>query len=425
MRYCKTPVLVGCILTAVAAVGAFSWLATQRPDAQLHKARAALQAGDVRAAKRTAERLEAAGHLDHARLLDGAILVMAGRSRLPPEVDSGVPKPLPPPAQAAFRQALRELSRIADNGPLGAEAAALAAECLVRLEERQLAAEGLEAVARLHPDHLEIHRWLAAIYLDIQSPLQAVGHLREWGRLRPKEGRPFRLIGQLYRDHFRAEEAVEAYREALRRQLTTADQLEVLQELAGVLMEQRADYPAALAELDAAPESLRDDPAIQALRAECLHGLGKPEEAVPLLDHLLQSGASQLRVLRLRAKIYLADGAPQKALPLLEKALQIDPQDYACRQALIQVYHQLKETAKAQEQERLTEEYEKVRHELTQLFERASRRPWDDEVRCQIAELCLQVGRRAEARASLRAALACNPANERARQRLIEIGATP
>ncbi|MCI0461714.1 MAG: hypothetical protein L0Z62_32585, partial [Gemmataceae bacterium] len=172
--------ILWCGLLAVVVVGmACYWVYTTRPDTLLRQARTALEKGDAVAAGRIAERLNQRGYDQHAYILRGEIWVRLGRSLLQPEADSAAPTPADVGAQNAFGQALRELSQVADDGSLGSDAVVLAAECLVRLGDRYLAAEGLNTVVRRSPDHKEAHRWLAAIYIDTHSPWQAVHHLRE------------------------------------------------------------------------------------------------------------------------------------------------------------------------------------------------------------------------------------------------------
>ncbi len=411
----------GLLLATVAGTAGY-WAYTTRPDSLLRRARADLEKGDAGAAERIVDQLEQRGHVPQAHSLRGEIWLRLGRSQLRSEADSTAPAPLNAGARTLFSRALRELSQVADDGLLGADSAVLAAECLVQLGERYLAAEGLDAVVSRYPDSKEAHRWLAAIYIDTSSPWQAVRHLREWGRLDPQEGRPFRWIGLFCRDHHRTTEAVDAYQEALRRRLTPEDRAQVIQELIEELIDRHADYRAALELLDGCPEPLRQGPALQALRAECLWGLGRTDEAVALLDRVLQADPKLFRALRLRAQFYLLEDRPGDAVPLLEQAVQLDPQDYANRQHLVQAYQQLKDLDRAKEHQRQVQETQHVRTELTQLFQKASERPWDDEVRCDIADQCLKLNRRQEARTALRAALACNPANERARRRLAELG---
>ena len=46
------------------------------------------------------------------------------------------------------------------------------------LRERRLAAETLKSLVQRQPDLRDAHRWLAAIYIDLNTPFAAIEHLR-------------------------------------------------------------------------------------------------------------------------------------------------------------------------------------------------------------------------------------------------------
>src|SRR5262249_26436625 len=217
----------------------------------------------------------------------------------------------------------------------------------------------------------------------------------------------------------------EAYREALRRQLAPEDRAVVVRQLAEVLIDNQANYPAALEILDAYPDLVGQEPALQAVRAECLVAVGRRDEAGPLLDAALRANPPPFRALRLRARLFAERDRYREALPLLEQALRQEPQDHSSRQLLIQACQTLGDTERAAKEQRLAAEAIDAREQLTVLFEKVSERPWDDELRCRIAELCLKLKRPQEARTALRAALACNPDNEQARRLLPAPAAAP
>jgi predicted Zn-dependent protease len=388
----------------------------------LAQAHAALERGDWDEAARLAGALEQSGPAAAARLVRGKTWTYAGRAAAASAGSVGLQAPAGGAANAraadAFRHALGELTRLRDGGALGLEGTVLGAECLVRLGERRLAAEALTAVVERQPDDKEAHRLLAAIYIDLNSPFAAIEELREWARLDPHTGRPYRWIGFFYKDYQHPTEAVEAYREACRRELEPADRTAVLQELAETLCDAKGEYQAALDTLAEGPAEFQDRPAIQLLRGRCLWGLGRAAEAVVLVESALGEDRHVPQALLWRAKMWLAEGQPRAALPLLEEAVGVDPGDLESRQYLMQTYGLVGEPRRAEEERRRTEELKGYKDRLTQLHEQARRTPWDDRVRCQIADLCQRVHRPSEARMWLEAALACNPNNAEARARL-------
>jgi tetratricopeptide (TPR) repeat protein len=157
---------------------------------------------------------------------------------------------------------------------------------------------------------------------------------------------------------------------------------------------------------------------MQVLRANCLWGLGRLPEARQIVDLVLQTDSNHVDALRLRAQLHLAENQPQSALPLLEKAVKNEPHDVVSRQLLVQVFNQQGDAARVKEQTRFLEETKRLKDRLTRLHEEALKKPWDDQVRVQIAQACMELKRPAEARMWLEAALASNPNCLEARQRL-------
>jgi tetratricopeptide (TPR) repeat protein len=386
------------VLFVVALVGgAVAYhLYTARPGYLLTRGRAALGGGNLSKSWGYAEALEQHGYVHHARLLRGEACVAAGD----------------------LRRALRELGRIGDDGSLAAEGAVVAGECLVRLGEQRVAADVLAAVVRRLPDCREAHRWLAAIYIDLNSPTEAIHHLQEWGRLDPHNGRPYRWIGFFHKDYTQLDAAIAAYREALNRSLTPDDQSAIRRELAEALLEAQADYQGVVDVLDQYPESPRESAPIRTLRAEALWGMGRRDEAVALADSVLRTDPDYPRALRLRGQMCLATDEPRRARTFFEKAVARDPYDLGSRQNLLELCDRLNDSAAVAEQRRLLEEARDYRKRMTQLYLTARDRPWDAQVRYQIAVQCLKINRKAEAQTMLRAALACDPNHQEARHLL-------
>ena len=280
----------------------------------LKRGRAALDLGDMDEAERCLDLLEERGYRDETHFLRGEVWLR--KARLAPETSALVPTAAAP---SSLRRALHELAQVRDGEPLAQEGAVLRAECLVRLGQRRAAAELLQTVIQQNPDHREAHQWLAAIYIDLNSPFQALTHLREWGRLDPRNGRPYRWIGWfLSKDYGKQQEAIEAYQDACRRELDPALRAEVVKELAESLVEGPADYQAALDTLTQCPELLTR-PEVLTLRGQCLWALGKQAEAVELVETALRAYPELPQALRLRGKMFLADGQAKAAVPVLEK----------------------------------------------------------------------------------------------------------
>jgi tetratricopeptide (TPR) repeat protein len=158
---------------------------------------------------------------------------------------------------------------------------------------------------------------------------------------------------------------------------------------------------------------------VRTLRAEALWGLGDRDEAAAVADGVLRTTPNYPRAVGLRGRMYLATDEPGRARPLFEKAVALDPYDLGSRQHLIAVCDRLNDPAAVAEQRRRLEEARDFWKRLTQLYRMAEDRPWDGQVRYEIAVLCLKANRKAQAQTMLRAALACDPDHPEAR-RLLE-----
>jgi tetratricopeptide (TPR) repeat protein len=400
---CKI-VCLGLLAALLAAAGTAYRLHTTGADYLLQRGRAALDRGDWDQAERCLNLLEERGYRDPAHLLRGRVWLY--KARLAPPTSAFGPAY---PTQSYLQRTFQELAQVPEEGPLAEEAAVLRAECLVRLGERRAAAELLQPVMRQNPDDVEAHRLLAAIFIDLNDPYHALNHLREWARLDPHSGRPYRWIGLfLSKDYLKRKEAIAAYREACRRHLDPPLRADVIKELAETLVEGESDYQGALDTLAQCPELL-SRPEILTLRGRCLWGLARQAEALQMAEAALRADPKLPQALHLRARLFLADGQPKAAMPLLERALAVNPYDDVNRELLIQVCKQLGEDARVVQQQRLLEETRSYKRRLTELHEQALRRPWDAEVRQQLADLCLKLNLKGEAEMWRQAAAACMP----------------
>lgn len=434
---------------------------TSRPTYILRNAQAAVSMGKDAEAKRWARLLEEKGKPAMARLVRGWMLLrharqkakeqtaapayfnlaqIAGRLIAAGAVVNGEPtlargvtwttaSLLPVPAlrpkrgNADFVRALDEFTRIQDDGRIGDEATVRAAECLLQLGARRFAGEALTDLVERRPNVTEAHRWLAAMYIDLNSPDQALPHLRAWARLDPKDGRPERWIGYFIRDDRQYDEAVAAYREALSRQLDDRVRDEVRQELADTLGQYLHDYQQALDVLDQGSEHFRETPDSLALRARCLSNLNRNSEADAVVDRALQRYPHNQQLLLLRGELSLQKDDAQAAIAPLRAAAALDPYDVRTRQQLAEAYQLAGKTDLAN---RERQEEEVVHHALEQLgdlFTQAKARPWDGEVRYQMGVQCMKVHQFDKASTWLRAALACDPENSAAQLALAQLGA--
>jgi tetratricopeptide (TPR) repeat protein len=457
LLFLKILVVVALIL-AIPAVFLGYQAHTNSTASLMAKGNAAVEKGDFKEVERIQKLLEKKGEIQAAYLLHGKSLVYAGEAALmkapsPPPFEEtqqacqmvagsaglseqavnarGVvwlfasiyqkPAIVSSPALNAFRTGLTELAKIQDDGPIGEEGTVLAAECLMRLEEKRLAEEGLNALVKRHPDNLEAHRLLSAIYIDLNNPGGAITHLQEWSRLNPTDGLPYRWMGFFQKDNNLHGEAVESYKNALARSLTPTVRSDTLKELAEIYLLVEGNPKKALETISQGTEEFQNDPDILAMRVDCLASMGRPSDALQLVEQALRDNPSNPKILVLRAQMCINENKPEQALPFIEKASRVDPYDLRNRTLLMNTYGQLGKKDLAAKEKVAADEITKIQMTMTSLKSGANSRPWDSNVRTDLGEACIKIGRPDEARTWLTAALACNPNNAKARRLLSQL----
>jgi tetratricopeptide (TPR) repeat protein len=317
--------------------------------------------------------------------------------------------------------ALGEFTQVLDGDPWAAEATVLAAECLVRLGDYRSAESALTTLVRRQPDNLDAHRWLAAIYVDLNAGIPATIHLREWIRLDGTNPRPYRWLGLIARDNAEgSQEAIELYGKMLDLNLDSGERATAVKELVETQLAALGDYQIALNTLDRAPENYRDQPAFLLLRAECLLGLGREDEAKRLVDGLLQRNPDLESALLFRAKLFLQDNQPREAIPLLEKVESRQPQNPKAHEYLMTAYRSIRDDRHSAEQKQILEGLLAPQKPLRELQQLAANNPWNGRVRLEMALLSSPFNL-SEAQASIRFALASTPHDRRIRKTWTEL----
>jgi tetratricopeptide (TPR) repeat protein len=369
---------VGLVLAGFVAV---RWYQTSRPDYRLERGRAAVREADFAAAEEMVRRLETAGHTDHAHLLQAAIHLELGR-----------------PNDAAG-----EIERIKSTDLL-VEGALLHGEWLIRhgVGPAEAAKDFLFVLSK-RPDNLVAHRGLATIHYDQGAWALAVVHLLRWAELDPSDGRHYRFIGRIYYegDHFAL--AILAYRKALRANLAEATVQNVKEELAECLVKQSL-YSEALPVLEECGPRADTVPALIALRADSLAGVGKTAEAEALLDKALQRHPHAIELLRVRGKLLTSAQKPAEAAKLLEQVLAHDPHDTTSRYQLTLAYELLDRRDEAAKHRTILEETKEGMVALTKLIQEAGEKPFDTALQKRLADMCERMGRPELAQRWLRAA---------------------
>lgn len=363
------------LLTAALILGLLGVVAEQgyrrtRPDYRLRAGLEALQRADLDAAEEIVRQLESTGAKDHANLLQAII-----------DLDLARPN--------AAVVSLNKIEAI----PQRIEGAGRYGEWLVRHHRQPAEAERMFRFVLSHkPDELLAHRCLAALYYDQGAWALAVQHAIRWSELDEADGRPLRFMGLIYKDMDHPTPAIPCYREALRRELHSTVRQEVKEELAECLTT-KSQYEEALEILlDCGPRA-KQVPQLIALEAECLVGLGRTAEAIPLLDRALEKPQVPSELLRVRGKIYVAEGKFEQGAGLFERAIQQDPHDIASRYQLSLAYERLKKPEEAARHRATMEKTREGMQVLTKLIQDAGEKPWDTALQKKLAEQCEKMDR--------------------------------
>jgi tetratricopeptide (TPR) repeat protein len=394
--------------------GAVGWYYpwNNTPEYRLGCGEAALRGNNFDRAEEIALRLEADGFKDQGFLLRGEAFFRQGEGYY----DSNQPSQ----AAALLLRSQKELNKIHDKGALRLAAAILIGKAQLYLRQPAEAVHAFRFVLSEDPDNIDAHRGLASIYFEQGAMQLAIQHLERVAALDPEDGRPHRLMGLIYKDLEQWNDAVVHYEEALRRrlpgQVREQDPSKVRQELAQCLLKlgQFARAQEVLRECEPLPE---DEALVEALGAECFFGLNQNEQASQILDRALAAFPVQLELLRLRGKLYLSDKQPQRAVELLQRAVRLDHHDFESRYQLSLALQQLGRTAEAQEEEQHLKQTQQYRAELARLNQEAVTKPWDEQVRLRMAELCDRLEKPALATMWRRAAAECPPAPTQERPR--------
>jgi tetratricopeptide (TPR) repeat protein len=419
---------------------------TSRPTYLTDKGVEALGRGNVALANQFADRLQRKGYDSAARILRGKIFLdqakelleraprpfpYEGVQRASQMVMSGAglsaqPFGLRGPYWLALVQvqkssrrqisgmdelldAVGEFTQVLDGDPWATEATVLTSECLFRLGDYRSAEQALRSLVDRQPDNLNAHRWLAAIYVELSAGPLAAAHLREWIRLDAKDPRPFhwlRLITRYTNGGYT--EVIQAYRKSLELGLNPDEQAAVLQEMATIQIAKLADYQRALETLAEAPKAYQDQHSFRLLRADCLLGLGKGEEAKRIVDDVLNENPAQTGALLFRAKLFILDDQPQSAIPLMEKLLSLHPNNTRARQTMMLAYRSIRDDRRAAEQKEFLDTLLAPRERLLKLQKAVDHDPWNGRARLEMAMLNSGTDH-SEALAWIRSALASTP----------------
>jgi len=250
------------------------------------------------------------------------------------------------------------------------------------------AEQALLEVIHNDPRSIEAHRWLAAMNKDIRVLDRLYYHCIRWAELDPNDYRPHRLMGLESKSRQAFAQAIEAYKESLRRDPNQRTREEVLLELAECQY-RSGKLEDALKTLEGAADSLQRD----VLHAQCLLAVQRKDEAKPLLAQILKKEPTNMMANMLRADIAVQEDDSKLAAEHLEIVTAEHPSNHSGWFKLSQVYKRLNALEKARQASEKAEYLRGVETRFFELMEKAIQLPKDVVIRRELAALSRQLGR--------------------------------
>ena len=312
--------------------------------------------------------------------------------------------------------AANEFGMATDDPKTRTEAYIRRGEAFYRMHQFVNAEQMLVQALELDADNSDARRWLASTYYDLGSMSLALEHLRIIGEMNSDDGRPFRLIGRIEKDFQHHGEAIDDYREALRRSLLESEREAVIEELAECLVHQ-LQYSEALRTLQNAKPSAP----VFALQAACYAALGESLKAISKANDALALNPDLVSAILTRASIELEIGKAENVIDLLERAAAAHPGNFEILFQLVKALRLAGRAAEADVKSARLAELEKLVDEFAKLNAIAFSDLGNADLRFQLGQLAQQIDRPELARIWLEAALAINPDLVSARNLLKEL----
>lgn len=326
-------------------------------------ARAARRVGDFEAAERYLTKCQASSSMAEPAAFE-RVLLRATRG----EID----------AVGGFCQVLLDQGH--PDTPLILEALALGELTQLRFKTAEIY---LDLWLAKSPDQAQAVFLKGRLQLQASNSQEALGLLRRAVELDPERDDARLLLAGLYLDLGQAREALPHLEEARRR----------------------------------LPHNLF----AQTRMAQCLVLLGRPEEAISLLDGVLRQNPDVPSALLERGKLAFRDGELEKAEAWLRKACKRDPGNRAAHYQLLQC---LKQEGKVAEFRAVQQRLDQIDQDSTRMREIVTellpKRRNDPDLHAELGELFLSVGAVPEGVSWLDRALQLEPRNPRAHRALAQ-----
>ena len=277
----------------------------------------------------------------------------------------------------------RETPHSSDRDVSERLAAAKAAQAKGAVRE---AGKLLRAANHPGPQREAVLRMLVSLEYELEEYDSVVIDCQELAQLAPDDPMPWLVSAGIYHENEQVSEALNAYRQALQRDLPAVEVSRVRYHI--------ADLSLFIGDLDAArlavDQLLAESPpslAAPLLHARLLRNEGEPQEALIVVNRILSTDRNSPNALMLRGEIYLDEAQFAQAAVDLENVVRSHPFDYRAHYKLAQAYLRSGEAEKAQphlvESRRLTE----IIGEIQVLLYQVRQDPSNRQLRLRLAEL--------------------------------------
>jgi tetratricopeptide (TPR) repeat protein len=268
-------------------------------------------------------------------------------------------------------------------------------------------ATALDWVQRDHPDSVLILEALAQGYLKNYDLIKAIQCLNLWLEKEPDTVQALIWRGDAFERMRRMDEAIEDYRRAAQIDPESDDARRLLGTF--LVSSHHAD--------DAAPHFERlyerhpDDPAILLGLARCKHELGQVEEALRLLDLLLEGDPRNPQALAERGKLALQHGDRDEAEAFLRKAADLAPHEQEIVFSFVLCLEQLGKVEEAKTWRARLTQIEADLDRMKEVMQKIRLTHQDPMLRLEAGKLLIQNGQNQEGLRWLDSALQQDPAH--------------
>jgi len=289
------------------------------------------------------------------------------------------------------QEAIAAIEAIEDPAALDVPELIDAAALAQRQNQKQLAISLLRAANRPNPRRDQVLRMLISLQWDLEDFSAVLLACEELTKLAPQDSMPWLVSAGIYHENERVTEALNAYRQALRRDIPAAEVARVHYQIADLSLF-TGDLATARQFVDllinAEPKSLE----FSLLHARLLRQEDKPKEQLAVIQQILKEHPKDATTLMMRGENFLDSGLDRDALKDFEIVVQSNPYNYQAHYKLAQAYLRVGNTRQAEAHFARSHELTEIINQTQVLLFQVQQDPTNRQLRLQLAELNEQQG---------------------------------